>query len=279
VGRPERVLVNDEKLEGTSSEVTQKYGWDAGQPMTGLQGQIALVTGGARGIGRSVSVKLAQHGAQVYVNYRWSERAAEECVKEIAAQGGTAHIIQGDVSKVEDVLRIVESVLTESGRLDILVNNAGITRDKLLTEVRNEDWDELVNNNLSSVFYCSRAVVRSMMRKRYGRIINLSSVAARNGGTGQAVYAATKAGIEGFTHALGTELASRNITVNAVAPGVVGTDMIAAAHSVLKERVLPLIPLKRYGTPDEIADVICFLASPSAAYITGQVIPVNGGLA
>lgn len=243
-----------------------------------LAGQVALVTGAARGIGRAVALALGQEGAAVAVNYARSADAAEAVAAEIRALGGDAVALQADVSLPEECRRLVEEVVGRWGRLDILVNNAGITRDTLLVRMRDEDWLQVLSTNLGGVFHCTREAARVMLRQRSGRIINVASVAAFAGNPGQANYAAAKAGVIGFTRVVARELGSRGITVNAVAPGYVETDMTRPLPDRLKEEVMARIPVGRFGQPEDVAAAVLFLASPSAGYITGQTLVVDGGL-
>ncbi len=243
-----------------------------------LQGKVALVTGGTRGIGRAVVECLAGAGASVAFTYRSSVQAADELVGAIAASGGTAAGHQADAVSTAASAAVVEAVLKQFGRLDILVNNAGITKDGLLMRMSEDDWDRVVANNLKSVFNFTKAVCRPMMGVRAGKIINITSIVGLTGNAGQANYAASKAGIIGFTKSVAKELGSRNIQVNAVAPGYVDTDMTRALTPEQTKALTDLIPLKRTAKAAEIAAVVRFLASPDADYITGQVIRVDGGL-
>jgi len=244
-----------------------------------LEGRVAVVTGASRGIGRAIALELARRGAAVIVNYHASEQAAEEVVNLIQAEGGRAKAIQADVSDFHQAQDLVKSAIDAFGGLDILINNAGITRDMLIMMMSEEDWDRVQNTNLKSTFTCSKAAVRQMMRKRYGRIINITSVAGQMGNAGQTNYSASKAGQIGFTKALAREVASRNITVNAIAAGYVDTDIWANVPEDARQAALSIIPLGRKGEPEEIAYAVAFLASDQAAYITGQVLGVDGGMA
>lgn len=244
-----------------------------------LSGKIALVTGAGRGIGRATALKLGAAGAKVAVNYNASEAAAQEVVGAIASEGGEALAVKADVSNAAEVDAMINSLVKDWGRIDILVNNAGITRDNLLMRMSQEEWDAVMNTNLRSAYFCARAVMRPMLRNRWGRIISLTSIVGATGNAGQANYAAAKAGIIGFTKSLAQEVASRNITANAVAPGYVLTDITANLPEELKQGMLKNIPSERAGDPDDIAGVVAFLASDLASYITGQVIHVNGGMA
>jgi 3-oxoacyl-[acyl-carrier protein] reductase len=246
--------------------------------MTKLEGRTALVTGGSRGIGRAIVKSLAQAGAKVAFIYQSNAQAAEQLVAELAAQGLTAAANQVDVRNKDAADQIVQKIVAEWGRLDILVNNAGIVRDTLLAMMSPEQWHEVIETNLTSVFNFCQAVTRPMMSARYGRIINMSSVAAEFGNKGQANYAASKGGVEGFTRCLAKELASRGVTVNAVAPGFIETDMTAAVRNAAEAEIKKAIPARRLGQPDDVAQAVLFLAGEGASYITGQVLKVDGGL-
>jgi len=242
-----------------------------------LNGQVAMITGGSRGIGRAVALALATEGAKVVVNYASSSTAADEVVAEITQAGGEAIALQADVSKVDQVDALFNKVTETWGRVDILVNNAGITRDSLLLRMKPEDWQAVIDLNLTGVFLCTRLASKIMLKQKSGRIINITSVAGQMGNPGQANYSAAKAGVIGFTKTVAKELASRGITVNAVAPGFIATDMTKELKNT--EEILKFIPLGRYGQPEEVAGMIRFLAAdPAAAYITGQVFNVDGGM-
>ncbi len=244
--------------------------------MKALADKVAIVTGASRGIGRAVALALAAEGAQVAINYASSAKAAEQVVAEISGRGGQAIAFQADVSQPEQVEALVKAVMDKWGRVDVLVNNAGITRDTLLLRMNLEDWQAVVDLNLTGVFLCTRAVSKIMLKQRAGRIINITSVAAQMGNPGQANYSAAKAGVIGFTKTVAKELSSRGITVNAVAPGFIATDM---TNDLKSEQILKFIPLGRYGQPEEVAGMIRFLAAdPAAGYITGQVFNVDGGM-
>ncbi len=240
--------------------------------------RVALVTGSTRGIGKAIALRLASSGMIVVVNGATSEERIDEVVNRIREDGGEAIGIKADVSKKEDVDKVFSKITEEFGRLDILVNNAGITRDNLLMRMSEEDWDEVLRINLKSVFLCSKAAFRLMRKNRWGRIVNISSIVGIIGNAGQANYAASKAGMIGVTKSLAKEFASSGILVNAIAPGFIVTDMTSKLTDKVKEAFLSMIPLKRFGEPEDIANVVAFLVSDEASYITGQVISVNGGM-
>ncbi|RWZ60526.1 3-oxoacyl-[acyl-carrier-protein] reductase [Halobacillus fulvus] len=243
-----------------------------------LKDQVALVTGASRGIGRAIALELAGQGAKVAVNYAGSEDKAEAVVQEIREKGGEAIKIQANVAIEDDVKRMVKTVVDEFGRLDILVNNAGITKDNLLMRMKEEEFDAVIDTNLKGVFLCTKGVTRQMMKQKYGRIVNVASIVGVSGNPGQANYVAAKAGVIGLTKSNAKELASRNIQVNAVAPGYITTDMTDALTDEQREQMMSLIPLKRLGEGEDVARVVRFLASEDAAYMTGQTLHVDGGM-
>lgn len=243
-----------------------------------LEGKNAIVTGASRGIGREIALELARQGANVAVNYAGSEQRANDVVNEIRTLGREAFAIQVDVADGEAVTAMMKQVVEQFGSLDILVNNAGITRDNLLMRMKEDDWDAVINTNLKGVFLCTKAVTRQMMKQRDGRIINISSIVGVSGNPGQANYVAAKAGVIGLTKTSAKELASRGITVNAVAPGFITTDMTDKLTEDLKAEMLKQIPLARLGDPQDIAKVVVFLASEDSRYMTGQTLHVDGGM-
>ena len=243
-----------------------------------LENQIVLVTGGSRGIGKAAALACAREGAHIIINYAGNVKAAEETVKEFSDLGQKCLAVQADISKLADVERLIEEATAEFGKIDILVNNAGITRDGLLMRMKEEDWDAVIETNLKGIFLCTKAVIRGMMKQRSGRIINMTSVVGVMGNAGQANYAAAKAGVIGFTKSTAKELASRGITVNAIAPGFIHSDMTSVLPENVKEEMVKAIPIGRMGEAEEVADAVVFLASNSARYITGQVIHVDGGM-
>ena len=243
-----------------------------------LTGKTAIVTGGSRGIGRAIAITLAGEGAKVVVVYAGNKVAADETLQLIAKNGGTAIASQCDVSNAAAVDELIAMVKDKFGTIDILVNNAGITRDNLLMRMKEEDWQAVLDTNLTGVYHCTKAVSKLMMKQRQGAIVNLTSVVGLTGNAGQANYAAAKAGVVGFTKAVAKELASRNIRCNAVAPGCIDTDMTAVLGDAVKEEMVKTIPLGRVAQPEEVAKAVLFLVSDCASYITGQVLNVDGGM-
>ena len=244
-----------------------------------LEGKIALVTGASRGIGRQIALTLAAQGAAVIVNYNGSAAKAEEVVEEIEKAGGKAEAIQCNVSDFESCKSMMEDIVSRYGRLDILVNNAGITRDNLIMKMSEEDFDAVIQTNLKGVFNCIKHISRQMIKQKAGRIINISSVSGVLGNAGQANYCAAKAGVIGLTKCMARELASRGITVNAVAPGFIRTDMTDVLKDNVKEAIIATIPMKTFGETEDVANTVAFLASDAARYITAQVISLDGGIA
>ena len=244
-----------------------------------LKGKAALVTGGSRGIGRAVCLELARRGACVAVNYAGNAAAAEETVESCKAMGVDAFFVQADVADAAACDAMVKEVLSRFGRLDILVNNAGITRDGLMPMLTDADWDAVLDANLKGAFHCMRAAYRPMMKQKYGRVVNLSSIVGLRGNAGQANYAASKAGLIGLTKSMAKELAGRNVTVNAVAPGFIDTDMTAALPEKARESMLASIPMGRLGQGEDVAKAVAFFAGDGAGYVTGQVLCVDGGMA
>jgi len=245
--------------------------------MMKLKDKVALVTGASRGLGKAIALELAAEGARVTVNYMKSASQAEEVVKEIISRGGTAAAVQADITSLPEVEKMIDGLYEQCGRIDILVNNAGVTKDELLLSMTPEDWDLVIKTNLGGLFNCTKAVAKYMMVQKSGRIINISSVAGERGGRGQSNYAASKGGINAFTRSVAMELAPKKITVNAVAPGVVETEMSSTVIRRAKDIILDSVALKRLGQPEEIAKVVAFLASDASSYITGEVIRVDGG--
>ena len=242
-----------------------------------LKGKVALVTGASRGLGKAIALQLAQEGALVVVNYTKNAEKAKEVVIAVQSSGGTALAMQADVSCLKEVEKMVDTIYEKFGRIDILVNNAGVNRDELLISMEKEDWDAVINTNLGGIFHCTKAVAKYMMLQKFGRVINISSVAGERGGRGQSNYAASKGGVNAFTRSVAMELAPKKITVNAVAPGVVETEMSSTVVRRAKDHILNAVALKRLGQPEEIAKVVAFLASDDSSYITGEVIRVDGG--
>ncbi len=243
-----------------------------------LTGKVALITGGSRGIGRAVSIKLASLGAKVVVNFTSNEEAASKTINEIAKAGGQAAPYRFDVSDYQEVNSAVKEIFATHGGLHILVNNAGITKDTLLARMKPEDWARVMAVNLTGVFNCTQSAISGMMKQRWGRIISIGSIIGSIGNAGQANYAATKAGLEGFTKSVAREVASRGITANVIAPGFIETDMTSVLSEEMKAALLKQIPAGRMGTAEDVAEAVCFLASEEAGYITGHVMHVNGGL-
>ena len=243
-----------------------------------LNPQIAIVTGASRGIGREIALSFAEAGANVVINYAGNKALAEEVAEKARESGAKALVVQADVSKSDQVESLIAATIAEFGRIDILVNNAGITKDNLIMRMKEEDWDDVINTNLKSAFLLSKGVSRIMMKQKSGRIINISSVVGILGNAGQANYVAAKSGMIGLTKTLARELATRGITVNAVAPGFIETDMTATLSEDIRAELLKQIPLARLGSPKDVANVVKFLASESAGYLTGQVLHVDGGM-
>lgn len=242
-----------------------------------LKDKVAVITGASRGIGRAIALKMAACGAKVVVSARSAE-ALESLVKEVCDQGGEALSVPTDISNSAEVQRLFDAAVEAFGRVDILVNNAGITRDNLLVRMKDDDWDAVLDTNLKGAFLCSRAAAKIMSKQRIGRIVNISSVVGEMGNAGQANYCASKAGLIGLTKSVARELSKRNVTVNAVTPGFIVTDMTEVLNDQVKESLLGQIPLGRFGEAEDIVSAVLFLASDQAAYITGQVLGVNGGM-
>ncbi|EKU43220.1 3-oxoacyl-[acyl-carrier-protein] reductase [Lysinibacillus sp. HST-98] len=246
--------------------------------MRKLEGKVAVVTGASRGIGRAIALKLADEGAKVVVNYSGSQAKAEEVVAMIQENGGEAIAVQASISQTEEVTALMDAAVKTYGSLDILVNNAGITRDNLIMRMKEDEWDDVLNTNLKGVFLCTKAVTRQMMKQRAGRIINISSIVGVAGNAGQANYVAAKAGVIGLTKTTAKELASRNILVNAIAPGFIETEMTEQLPADIKQGMLTQIPLAKLGQPEDIAKAVAFLASDDANYMTGQTLHIDGGM-
>lgn len=246
--------------------------------MRKLEGKVAVITGASRGIGRAIALKLAEEGAKVVVNYSGSQAKAEEVVAMIQENGGEAIAVQASVSQTEEVTALMDAAVKKYGSLDILVNNAGITRDNLIMRMKEDEWDDVLNTNLKGVFLCTKAVTRQMMKQRAGRIINISSIVGVAGNAGQANYVAAKAGVIGLTKTTAKELASRNILVNAIAPGFIETEMTEQLPEDIKQGMLTQIPLAKLGQPEDIAKAVAFLASEDANYMTGQTLYIDGGM-
>ncbi len=243
-----------------------------------LAGKVALVTGGSRGIGKQIALELAAQGAKVVVNYAGSEQKAKEVVESIRTAGQEAIAIQADIADPDAVKSLIDETVQTFGAIDILVNNAGITRDNLLIRMKNDEWDDVLNTNLKGVFLCIKAAARPMMKQRSGKIINIASIVGVSGNAGQANYVAAKAGVIGLTKTAAKELASRNIHVNAVAPGFISTDMTDELSDEVKTEMLKQIPLARFGAPSDVAKMVAFLASEDSAYMTGQTLHIDGGM-
>jgi len=243
-----------------------------------LEGRIALITGASRGIGAAIAIKLAQAGAKVGVNYNTSEEAAKGVVQAITAKGGEAVLVEADISQAASAEAAVKRVIEQWQGIDILVNNAGINRDRLLLRMTPEDWDQVLDVDLRGAFLCTKYVMPHLIRQRRGRIINISSVVGISGNPGQANYAAAKAGLIGFTKAVAREVASRNVTVNALAPGFITTAMVEGLSDETRQQILDRIPMGRFGSPEDVADAVAFLCGEGAGYITGQVLTIDGGL-
>lgn len=243
-----------------------------------LEGKVALVTGAAKGIGKAIAKSLAAQGAYVYVNYNGSQAKAEETVEEIKAEGGNANCIKFNVADWEDTKQAADGILKEQGKLDILVNNAGITRDGLLMGMKEEDFDAVIDTNLKGAFHTIKAFSRNFLKQKSGSIINISSVSGILGNPGQANYSSSKAGLIGLTKSAAREFASKGIAVNAVAPGFIATDMVEKMTDDAKSKITDVIPLKRIGATEDVANLVTFLANPASSYITGQVIAVDGGM-
>ncbi|WP_047865838.1 3-oxoacyl-[acyl-carrier-protein] reductase [Rubrobacter aplysinae] len=243
-----------------------------------LQGKVAVVTGGGRGIGRAIAQRLGSEGAKVAVSYRSNDEAAAETARLVREVGGECEVFKGDVSDAEDVKRLFDGAAEAFGPVEILVNNAGTTRDNIMLRMKESEFDEVLDTNLKGAYNCTRAALRGMVRGRWGRIVNISSVVGLAGNPGQANYAASKAGLIGFTKSVAREVAERGITVNAVAPGYVETELTGSLGDSVKEQILGQVPVGRFGEPEEIAEVVSFLVGEGAGYVTGQTIAVDGGM-
>jgi len=243
-----------------------------------LEGKVALVTGASRGIGRAIALKLASLGARVAVNYHGNDTEAAKVLQAIILNGGEAIALKADVTNNEGVKDMIHQIVDKWGKINILVNNAGVTRDNLLLMMKDQEWDDVIDTNLKGTYLCTKYALRSMLRQDYGRIISISSISGIMGNIGQSNYSASKAGIIGFTKSIAREIGSRGITVNAVAPGFIDTDMTAKLPEKIKESAIALTSLKRFGKPEDIAELVSFLASNQASYITGQVIGIDGGM-
>ncbi len=243
-----------------------------------LKGKNALVTGGSRGIGRAISVRLASMGAHVFINYVSNPEAAQKTQKKVTDAGGSADLLAFNVADATQAQNAIKSLIKEAGSLDILINNAGITRDGLMARMKEDDWDAVLDTNLKGSFICAKAAARSMMKKRWGRIVNISSVIGFAGNAGQVNYSSAKAGMQGLTKSMAREFASRNITVNSVAPGYIVTDMTRDLSDEIKEKIKAEIPLASLGSPEDVAGAVAFLVGDDSIYITGQTIHVNGGM-
>ena len=245
--------------------------------MARLEGRTALVTGASRGLGRAIALKLAEDGAQVALNFRSGEEQAREVADQIRSRGGTALLFRADVSVKDEARSLIGTVLEQWGHLDILVNNAGITRDRSMRKLTDDDWTDVINTNLNSVYYCTSAALKPMIERKYGRVVNISSFVGQAGNFGQANYSASKGGVIAFTKSVAIEVAKYNVTVNAIAPGFTETDMLAKVASDVREQILTKIPMGRFGKPEDIARAVAFLCA-EGDYITGQQINVNGGV-